>query len=139
MSLQRIFIVLIAFVATTAAGCGTLDLASAASKIANDQLGELTGHDIKVLSDAAVDALNSQDPTLHLTPLTQEQADALAAFLHANNVQTRADLTNLINNAETTTPAGLDDLAAAFDNVDPNNVDHEQLDLILQQVFGGGN
>jgi len=131
------FMAIVACAAVTATGCGISDLANAAAKLANGQIGTLTGNEIRVLSEAVAATLNSQDPSLGLTPLTQPQADALAAFFQANNIQTQADLNNLINHADTNPPAGLADLAAAFDNVDPN-IDQQELQQIIQQAFGGG-
>ncbi len=136
-SKSRVFVAWVAFSAVLVTGCGVSDLISAANKLQAGQIGTLTGNEIRALSEVVAATLNSQDPTLGLTPLTQPQADALAAFFQANNIQTQQDLDNLMADAETNPPAGLVELAAAFDNVDPN-IDQQELQLIIQQAFGGG-
>lgn len=133
---QRVCIVLIASVALSSAGCGVSDLASAASKLANGQIGALTASEIRSLSEAAVALLNSQDPTFGLQPLTQAQAEALVDFLDANQVETQQDLDELVATADTDPPAGLDELAAAFGNLDPNNTNPEDLEQVIEQAFG---
>jgi hypothetical protein len=134
---SRRVVLLITVLALTAAGCGVSDLASAASKLANGQLGSLTAAEIRSLSEAAVAVLNSQNAALGLQPLTMAQAEALVSFLDVNAVETKQDLDALITNADTNPPDGLSDLAAAFGNIDPDSPDAEELDLIFEQALGG--
>lgn len=133
-----VLIALVAFSAVSATGCGIFDLINAANKLQAGQIGSLTGNEIRVLSESAVAVLNQQNGT-NLTPMTQAQADALAAFLAANNVQTQQDLQNLQTTAQNNPGAimGFAELAAAFGNSNPN-VDPTQLQQILQQSLGGG-
>ncbi|HKQ47800.1 MAG TPA: hypothetical protein VJZ71_07010 [Phycisphaerae bacterium] len=135
-SKQRVLVMIVATLATASAGCGVSDLASAASKLANGQIGALTASEIRSLSEAAIALLKSQDPNFALQPLNEAQAEALVNFLDVNEVETQQDLDALVANADTDPPVGLDELANAFGNVDPDNADPEDLEQVLEQAFG---
>ena len=125
------------------AACGE-SLISAGLKIANGQLNQLSANEILLLNQGVNDYLKSQDPNAPTNTLTQAQAQALAAFLAANNITTPESLQTLIMNAQNggTPPVGLDELAAAFADsntqvADPNNPTQAELDAIFGQAFGG--
>jgi len=128
------------------AGCDVLILPGALAKLANSAVGDLTASEIRVLSQVAVEVINSQAPGTNAMPLTEAQAQALVDFLDTNNVLTFEELEALINEAQGDPSAvmGLEELAAAFaggdQEFDPNNPtlqDLEEIFSFAQQ--GGGN
>lgn len=99
------------------AGCDAFVIPGALLKVANCEIGELTATEIRVLSEAAADLINEQDPSANATGLTQEQAQAIVNFLAANNVKTCEDLENLFEQ-DLESIQGLEELAAAFQDTD---------------------
>ncbi len=127
-----------------AAGCDVFALISAAAKLSSGQIGDLTADELRVLSQAGADFINSQTPGAGAQPLTQAQAQAIADFLDANNVQSEMDLQNLIMQAQTDPGSvqGLVELAQAFqgsgDSFDANSPTEEELNALFNEVFNGG-
>ena len=131
------------------AGCDVFVLPSALSKLANSALGDLTADEIRVLTQIAADVINSQQPGLSASGLTQGQSQAIVDFLDANNVGTFEELQMLIDQAQGNPSSiqGLAALAAAFagsdQSFDPDNPTEEDLENIFnfmqQNQQGGGN
>lgn len=128
------------------AGCDVLILPGALAKLANSTVGDLTASEIRVLSQIAVEVINSQSPGAGAMPLTEAQSQALVDFLDANNVLTFEELEALLNEAQGDPSAiqGLAELAAAFaggdqafDPDNPTQQDLEEIFSFAQQ--GGGN
>ncbi|HVP12405.1 MAG TPA: hypothetical protein VMV94_14610 [Phycisphaerae bacterium] len=129
-------VVLMACIGLAAGGCGTDPLVSAGLKVANNQISQLTGAEIKALSDAAMALINSQGGQTG-QPLTDAQAAAVANFLLVNGINTPEDMERVSQQAEAdpTSLQGLDELAAAF-NVDPNDPDPYVVRHVFEQLFG---
>lgn len=139
MSTKRILVstLMLGALSVGTAGCDVFAISGALAKIANCEIGALTGTEIRVLSEAAASAINTQDPSAGATPMTQQQAQAVVNFLAANSVSNCDDLENLINQADQDPSSlqGLAELAAAFagtgDTFDPDNVSASD----LQNIF----
>jgi len=131
-----LFGLLTAFSVACVAGCGE-NIVTALNKIATGQICQLSANELKALNKTAVDIGAQQTPPVTVPVLTDAQAQALADFLSLNGVCTIQDLQNLptrIKNGEKL--QGVDALAAAFGNMDPNSVDGEALQEILQSTLG---
>lgn len=126
------------------AGCDVLILPGALAKLANSAVGDLTASEIRVLSQVAVEVINSQAPGTNAMPLTEAQAQALVDFLDANNVVTFEELETLLNEAQGDPSAiqGLAELAAAFaggdQEFDPDNPTLQDLEEIFSFAQQGG-
>ncbi|MFQ5429055.1 MAG: hypothetical protein ACE5E1_01990 [Phycisphaerae bacterium] len=124
-------------------GCFGESILSAAAKVAGGQIASLTANEIKILNQTAIDLFASQNPGVSIPVMNDAQAEALANFFAANNLNTLEDFDALQQTAQTDPGQiqGLDELASAFagsDNtIDPNNVDPETLGSIFDGLFGG--
>jgi hypothetical protein len=132
-------VVLIVTIGVAAGGCAVgpvSDLVSAGLKVANNQMSQLTGAEIKAMSDAAIALLNSQTGGTG-QPLTTEQAAAVADFFAVNNINSPTDLEQLVHQAENDPGSvqGMDELAAAF-GLDPNDPDPDAVKHVFEQLFG---
>lgn len=115
------------------AGCFE-NIFTALSKLANGQISQLTANEIKLLNQLAIDIGKSQNPPVNIGLLTDAQAQALANFAKANNINTVEQLQSLPEQMMNGVPLqGVNELAEAFGN-DPNNFDAEALAAILQQI-----
>jgi hypothetical protein len=118
------------------------DLMGAGIKILNGQISTLTAGEVKALNAVAIGVINENTGS-NLQPITDAQAQAVADFLQANNLNTPEDFQQLADTAEQDPSSiqGLDELAAAFQgtetNLDPNNLDPEELDDLLESIFTG--
>lgn len=124
------------------AGCipaAMLDLLNAGMKIMNEQISTLTPQEIKTLNEVAIGIINEQTGQ-NLPPLTDEQADAISAFFVANELNTFADFEQLADQAEADPSQieGLAELAAAFDNIDADDPDPDELEDLFESIFTGG-
>jgi len=118
------------------AGCGD-NILTAASKIASDQICQLSANEIKVLNQTLIDLGHQQQPPVEVPSITDLQAAAIANFLAVNNFCTIEDLQNLPTRIRAGEQLnGLDELAAAFGNIDPNNVNPDDLAHLLNQSIG---
>ena len=138
MSKRTILSVLVAgFVAVNMAGCGD-SILSAGLKLTNGQWSQLTPGEILLLNQAATNWGKSQTPPVNIGSLTADQAAAIDAFLKANNLNNQMDVENLVTSVQNGgTVKGLTQLAAAFPGIDPNTIDEQQLQNVLNQVFSG--
>jgi hypothetical protein len=126
-------LILPVFLLVSVAGCFE-NIFTALSKLANGQISQLTANEIKLLNQLAIDIGKSQNPPVHIAMLTDAQAQALADFAKANNINTIEQLQNLPQQMMDGVPLeGLDALAMAFGN-DPGTFDADALAAILQQI-----
>jgi hypothetical protein len=140
-------LILVACIGVGVSGCDFFAqlnlLLSAANKIQNGQLNQLTAGEIKTLSIAVANAVNQNQPGANQQPLTDAEAAALAHFLgpDCNNVGTQQELQDLIQQAQTdpTQVHCLDELAEAFGNFDPSDpaATQEQFENIFGAAFSG--
>lgn len=120
-----------------ASGCDTFILPGALAKLANNQLGALTGDEIRALSQVAADFINAQVPGAGATAFTPEQAQAIANFMMANGVTTAEDLDALLMMAanDPGSVQGLAELAEAFQGTgqefDPDAPTEEELSQLF--------
>lgn len=137
--LKKFGVTLLGVVLVISSGCEVSILASAGAKLANNQVGDLTADEIRVLSQIAAEAINANNPGAGAIVLNQQQSQALVDFFNCNNVQTTQDFQNLSANAQSNPGSVqcLDQLAAAFQGTnqafDPNAVTPEQLNAIFGQ------
>jgi hypothetical protein len=131
-----ICLVLAVCIGAAASGCGAAPLVSAGLKVANNQMAQLTGGEIKAISDAAVALINSETGGTG-QPLTDDEAAAVAAFLAANNINSPDDMQRVVTAGENNPSSvqGLAELAAAF-GVDPNDPNPDAIKNVFQQLFG---
>ncbi|HUN79920.1 MAG TPA: hypothetical protein VMV81_00255 [Phycisphaerae bacterium] len=123
--------------AMMAVGCGD-NIVTAVQKITSGQICKLSANEIKALNQAAITVGANQTPPVTIPALTDDQAAALAKFAADNGLCTEADLENIQNRVDNGPPlVGLNDLAAAFGNIDPSNVDANELSMIFKQALGG--
>ncbi|HWL94081.1 MAG TPA: hypothetical protein VNT79_11160 [Phycisphaerae bacterium] len=129
--------------AISVAGCFGDSILSAGSKVLGGQISQLTGGEIIILNQAAVEILQGSNPGYNGAALTVPQADAISVFLKANELDTLEDFEVLAQTAETNPEAvqGLEELGAAFDGSEyedeEGEFDPSQLGDLLGQVFGG--
>jgi hypothetical protein len=124
------------FFAACVSGCGE-SIVTALNKIATGQICALSANELKALNKTAVDLGAEQTPPVNVPPLNDEQAQALADFLRLNELCTFEDLQGLaarIQNDEDL--QGLDALAAAFGGIDPDSVDGDELQDIVESTLG---
>lgn len=123
-------------------GCIGESILSAAAKVAGGQIASLTAGEIIILNQTFVDIVGSQDPNSTPPTLTTAQAQALADFFSANNLNTFEDFQALSVTAPNDPGSikGLDALAAAFagsgTDIDPDNFDPDSLDGVLNTLVG---
>ncbi len=125
-------------------GCFGENILTATGKVIGGQMSTLTPNEIRILNEAAIAFLGSEDPNFEAVPLTEAQAEAIANFLALNNINTVEDIEAIAQLAETNPDQilGLEELAAAFagtdvDGLDPNNLDPEDLNEVFQSIFAG--
>ena len=120
-----------------AVGCGD-NLITAAQKITNGQICQLSTNEIKALNQAAITLGGQQTPPVTVPTLTDAQAAALSQFAAQNNLCTQDDLRNLQTRIKNGPPlVGLEELATAFGSLDPKSVDANGIAMIFKQFIGG--
>lgn len=143
MRLQRCCALVALLLPVGVTGCFGDNIFSATSKVLSGQISQLTSGEILILNEVVVGLLQSQNPGFNPPPLTSTQAGALAAFFQANTINTLEDAQTLAETAQTNPEAiqGLEELAAAFAgtelDIDPNNVEANDIEEIFQAIFGG--
>ncbi len=137
--------VFVAAITAGASGCfpSTVgDLMGAGIKVLNGQISTLTAGEVKALNAVAIGVINESAGS-NLQPLSDAQAQAVAGFFEANNLDTPEDFQQLADTAaqDPSSIQGLDELAAAFQgtetNLDPNNLDPDELQGLLESIFTG--
>ncbi len=125
-----VLVVLVAFTAVSATGCGVFDLSSGLQKLANGQIGSLTSSEIIAVVGAGLAVFNQQNGT-NFVPPTQEQADALVKFLDCAMIDNTTQLQEMQNNPQSVPQECLNALAQAFQGTnqqfDPNSVSPQDL------------
>jgi hypothetical protein len=116
------------------------DLVSGGMKLASGQIGALTAGEIKAVSDAAINALNSQAGQTGetLDTITLEEAQAVVTFFDVNGIETYDDLASLAQEAQQNPDAvqGIDELAAAFGE-DAASFDPARLESLFGTMSSG--
>ncbi|MCG8404772.1 MAG: hypothetical protein MI923_06195 [Phycisphaerales bacterium] len=139
----KVCTLLTAMLAVSVTGCFGDNILSAGAKVAGGQISSLTAGEIQILSQTVNDILASENPGFEPVELTETQAQALTDFFSANELNTFEDFETLSQTAQSDPDSiqGLDELAEAFadagSDLDPDNLDPNDLDEILQSIFGG--
>ncbi len=141
---MRICALVLCGLAVSVGGCFGENILTATGKVIGGQMSTLTPNEIRLLNEAAIALLGSQDPNVEAIPLTEAQAEAISNFLALNNINTVEDVEAIAQLAETNPDQilGLEELAAAFagtaaDELDPATVNPDDLNLVFQSIFGG--
>ena len=135
--MKRVFLAGLCLASLSAVGCGD-NLVTAAQKVANGQICQLSANEVLALNDAAISVGASQTPPVTIPRLTADQAAALSKFAADNSLCTQQDFENLESRIQNGPPlVGLDELAAAFGDIDPENIDADELAMIFNQYIGG--
>jgi hypothetical protein len=118
------------------------DLLGAGIKVLNGQISTLTAGEVKALNAVAIGVINESIGS-NLEPITDAQAQAVADFFQANNLDTPEDFQQLADTAaqDPSSIEGLDDLATAFQgtetDINPDDLDPDELNDLLESIFTG--
>lgn len=141
---QKVCALLTSILAVSLTGCFGDNILSAGAKVAGGQISSLTAGEIQILNQTVNDILAAENPGFEPVTLNETQAQALTDFFSANELNTLEDFETLSQSAQDDPESiqGLDALADAFagsttGDLDPDNVDPDDLNEILQSIFGG--
>jgi hypothetical protein len=114
---------------------------TAAAKIANGQISQLSANEIKMLNQAAIAVGAAQNPPVTVPTLTDAQAAALASFFAVNSIEEIEDFQEIVAAVESgQSVPGLAELAAAFAGGTlggSGEIDGATLTQIFNQGLGG--